>query len=213
MIAADVGDRAARRLPGQGGPGEHGPRPGGPAAAARSRAAGAGRPHPVALEGAAAARPSGSSSRPTGGSSRTRWSRRPKHGFEIPIDAWLRGPLRDLFESAVLDPRARVGGLVDQAAARRALPRPPRRDRAARRASSGACWSWPAGRSAISAPRARRVTATLDINPLHVTIGARRRSTKHYLPTPDGLVELSLSLRSSLQSIAGRGCCRRCPPE
>jgi asparagine synthase (glutamine-hydrolysing) len=42
---------------------------------------------------------------------------RPKQGFEIPIDAWLRGPLRDLFQSTVLDSRSRVGGLVDRAIA------------------------------------------------------------------------------------------------
>ena len=52
MIAADVATALpAGRLPGQGGPGEHGPRRRGAAAAARSRAAGAGRPHPVALQG------------------------------------------------------------------------------------------------------------------------------------------------------------------
>jgi asparagine synthase (glutamine-hydrolysing) len=44
---------------------------------------------------------------------------RRKQGFEIPIDEWLRGPLRPLFESAVLDPGARVADLVDQAVARR----------------------------------------------------------------------------------------------
>lgn len=43
----------------------------------------------------------------------------PKRGFEIPVDAWLRGPLREQFESVVLAPGARVGGLIDQAAARR----------------------------------------------------------------------------------------------
>jgi asparagine synthase (glutamine-hydrolysing) len=44
---------------------------------------------------------------------------RPKHGFEVPIDAWLRGPLRPMFEAAVFDPQARVRGLIDQEAARR----------------------------------------------------------------------------------------------
>ena len=43
---------------------------------------------------------------------------RPKHGFEIPVDTWLRGPLRPMFEATVLDPQARVGDLVDQTVAR-----------------------------------------------------------------------------------------------
>jgi asparagine synthase (glutamine-hydrolysing) len=43
---------------------------------------------------------------------------RPKKGFEIPIDQWLRGPLRETFESIVLAPGARVGGLIDQAEVR-----------------------------------------------------------------------------------------------
>jgi len=42
---------------------------------------------------------------------------RPKHGFEIPVDAWLRGPLRGMFEEAVLRQGSPLGGLVDQALA------------------------------------------------------------------------------------------------
>jgi asparagine synthase (glutamine-hydrolysing) len=43
---------------------------------------------------------------------------RPKHGFEMPIDGWLRGPLREVFESAVLSPHGQVAELVDQTTAR-----------------------------------------------------------------------------------------------
>jgi asparagine synthase (glutamine-hydrolysing) len=39
---------------------------------------------------------------------------RPKQGFEVPVDAWLRGPLAGRFEDAVLAPRAPIGGLVDR---------------------------------------------------------------------------------------------------
>jgi asparagine synthase (glutamine-hydrolysing) len=45
--------------------------------------------------------------------------RRPKQGFDIPVDDWLRGPLRDVFETNVLSPSARVSQLIDQTAARR----------------------------------------------------------------------------------------------
>jgi asparagine synthase (glutamine-hydrolysing) len=43
---------------------------------------------------------------------------RPKRGFEIPLDTWLRGPLREVFEPAVLAPQSRVADLIDQSAVR-----------------------------------------------------------------------------------------------
>lgn len=46
-------------------------------------------------------------------------SRRAKQGFEIPVDDWLRGRLREVFEGAVLKPSARVAELIDQDSARR----------------------------------------------------------------------------------------------
>lgn len=42
---------------------------------------------------------------------------RPKQGFDMPINDWLRQPLRGVFESSVLDPKARVGELVNQSIA------------------------------------------------------------------------------------------------
>jgi asparagine synthase (glutamine-hydrolysing) len=42
---------------------------------------------------------------------------RPKRGFELPTDAWLRGPLRETFEAAVLSRRSAAAALLDQAAA------------------------------------------------------------------------------------------------
>ena len=43
---------------------------------------------------------------------------RPKHGFEIPIDTWLKGSLRAMFEDCVLDRHAQVSSLIDQTTAR-----------------------------------------------------------------------------------------------
>jgi asparagine synthase (glutamine-hydrolysing) len=44
---------------------------------------------------------------------------RPKQGFDLPVNAWLRGPLRENFAAAVLERNARVGGLIDQEVARK----------------------------------------------------------------------------------------------
>ena len=39
---------------------------------------------------------------------------RGKQGFDMPIDSWLRGPLREIFEDTVLSPQARVSRLINQ---------------------------------------------------------------------------------------------------
>jgi asparagine synthase (glutamine-hydrolysing) len=43
---------------------------------------------------------------------------RAKHGFEIPVDIWLRGPLREMVESTVLPAGGLLAGLVNPDAAR-----------------------------------------------------------------------------------------------
>lgn len=44
---------------------------------------------------------------------------RRKQGFEIPVDDWLRGPLREMVESSVMTSGTRVSELIDQDVARR----------------------------------------------------------------------------------------------
>ncbi len=39
---------------------------------------------------------------------------RPKQGFEIPLDQWLRGPLQSMFQELVLNGNSAIGGLIDQ---------------------------------------------------------------------------------------------------
>ncbi len=43
--------------------------------------------------------------------------RRPKQGFDLPVDEWLRGPLREQFHEAVLNPRSAVASYIDQGVA------------------------------------------------------------------------------------------------
>jgi asparagine synthase (glutamine-hydrolysing) len=45
--------------------------------------------------------------------------RRPKQGFDIPVDDWLRGPLQERFHESVLNPRTPIAAYVDQSMARR----------------------------------------------------------------------------------------------
>jgi asparagine synthase (glutamine-hydrolysing) len=45
--------------------------------------------------------------------------KRPKAGFEIPVDQWLRGPLTEMFEAVVLGAGAPIADLIDQGVARR----------------------------------------------------------------------------------------------
>ncbi len=45
------------------------------------------------------------------------WRR--KQGFEIPIDRWLRGPLREVFEARVLQTNSGIAGLANQRVIRR----------------------------------------------------------------------------------------------
>ena len=40
--------------------------------------------------------------------------KQPKRGFEIPIDAWLRGPLEPMFRDVALESNAAAAGLIDQ---------------------------------------------------------------------------------------------------
>ena len=44
---------------------------------------------------------------------------RPKQGFEMPVNSWLRGPLRQRFVDLVLEGDSAVDGLIDRSVARR----------------------------------------------------------------------------------------------
>jgi asparagine synthase (glutamine-hydrolysing) len=44
---------------------------------------------------------------------------RPKRGFEMPVDGWLRGPLRGVFEASVFRPQCSIEGLIDMPVAHR----------------------------------------------------------------------------------------------
>lgn len=48
-------------------------------------------------------------------------ARRPKKGFDVPVDAWFRGPLRDMVEDLLLSSRAGCHEWIDPRAMRRAM--------------------------------------------------------------------------------------------
>jgi asparagine synthase (glutamine-hydrolysing) len=48
-------------------------------------------------------------------------ARRPKHGFDLPLGAWLRGPLRAVLRETLTAQAARERGLLDPAAVLRVL--------------------------------------------------------------------------------------------
>jgi asparagine synthase (glutamine-hydrolysing) len=46
---------------------------------------------------------------------------RPKRGFNVPINAWMRGPLGELYREEVLNPNRKIADWIDRAAATRCL--------------------------------------------------------------------------------------------
>jgi asparagine synthase (glutamine-hydrolysing) len=44
---------------------------------------------------------------------------RKKHGFDVPTDKWMRGPLRERFQDCVLDPGAQISSLINQTEAQK----------------------------------------------------------------------------------------------
>lgn len=87
---------------------------------------------------------------------------RRKQGFDIPIDDWLRGPLRDAYEANVLSKSSQIGELIDQRIARQLYE-----GHLARRCRSGnILWSllvlgaW--SNRYMQAPRASLETATVS---------------------------------------------------
>ena len=48
-------------------------------------------------------------------------SRRPKHGFSLPLSRWMNGPLADWFDALLLDPASYTSGLVRRDAVERML--------------------------------------------------------------------------------------------
>jgi asparagine synthase (glutamine-hydrolysing) len=48
--------------------------------------------------------------------------RRRKHAFQIPLDQWVAGPLRDFVHDTLLDKRARERGWIDTKKLERMLP-------------------------------------------------------------------------------------------
>ncbi|MFO0810219.1 MAG: hypothetical protein U0746_16480 [Gemmataceae bacterium] len=101
----------------------------------------------------------------------------------MPIDAWLRGPLRGRFEDAVLQPRSAASDLIDRGVARR-LFSPPGRHRSARSGSGCAADPGPlvgplpavgAGRGELDVPTLLDIPLVIDGPAVRASRAAGRR--------------------------------------
>ena len=69
---------------------------------------------------------------------------RPKQGFEIPVDAWLRGPLRPLIEDTLISESSPLADVINLSTVR-TMYRRHQSGMGRHGGAFGRCWSWPNG--------------------------------------------------------------------